>query len=528
LAILRTAWRDALERAACDLVTIVGEPGVGKSRLVAEFLDGLGARVVSGRCLPYGEGITYAPIVEVIKQLGTLPADPAAAAAIESMLGQGGVTSPEEIAWAFRKLLEQSAPLVVVFDDIHWGEENFLDLVEHVALLSTGAPLFLLCLARSELSERRPEWPVGLRLEPLPPDDVDKLLPLTLPDELRAAITRASGGNPLFVVEMLAAADAAGREVVVPPTLKALLAMRLDQLEPLERSVLERGAVEGELFHRGAVQALDPTDTPATPQLARLVRKQLIRPDTAQLPGEDGFRFRHLLIRDAAYDALPKAMRAELHQRFASWLDEHGADVVERDEIVGYHLEQAYHFGVELGSPNEVLAGRAADHLVAAARGARLRGDLSAAIRLFRRAAELDPTRRRELLPDLGEMLFELGELTQAAAVLDEALEEAHREGDERTRAVASVLRAHVASHRGESGVNVRTVIEAADEAANLLERFEHGAQLARVLEIGGHYRFSWATRRRQQPLRDAHTNSRLPQATSTLAVLASTGCSTR
>ena len=158
-------------------MTVVGDAGVGKSRLVAEALAAVEARVVRGRCLPYGEGITYWPVVEVVKQLAALPSDPVAAAAIRSLLGESDVgTSGDEIAWAFRKLLEEQAPLVVVFDDIQWGEETFLDLVESTALLSAGAPLLLLCMARPELVERRPGWPGTLRLEPLPPEQADALI----------------------------------------------------------------------------------------------------------------------------------------------------------------------------------------------------------------------------------------------------------------------------------------------------------------------------------------------------------------
>ena len=142
---------------------------------------------------------------------------------------------------------------------------------------------------------------------------------------MRGQISRAAGGNPLFVGEMLAMAGGGG-EVVVPPTLQALLAARLDQLGDAERAVLECGSVEGEVFHRGAIQALSPGEGAVTPRLAALTRKQLIAPDKAQIPGEDGFRFRHLLIRDAAYDALPKAARADLHMRFADWLESHGTD----------------------------------------------------------------------------------------------------------------------------------------------------------------------------------------------------------
>ena len=326
LGLLSEAWERAVGERRCELVTVVGEPGIGKSRLAAEALAVVGARVVRGRCLPYGAGITYWPVVEVIKQLDVLPADPAAAAALRSLLGESDAgTSAEEIGWAFRKLLEEQAPLVVVFDDIQWGEETFLDLIEHVALLSSGAPLLLLCMARPELLDSRPTWPVTIRLEPLDaPTTADALIGADVPEELRARIAAAAAGNPLFISEMLAMTQETGSEVEVPASLKALLAARLDQLDPAERRVLECGSVEGEVFHRGAVQALTPEEAQVTPRLAALVRRELIRSDRPQFAGEDGFRFRHLLIRDTAYDALPKTTRAELHQRFAAWLEQHG------------------------------------------------------------------------------------------------------------------------------------------------------------------------------------------------------------
>src|SRR5207248_4692581 len=140
-----------------------------------------------------------------------------------------------------------------------------------------------------------------------------------------------AGGNPLFIEEMLMMAGSVEGDVVVPPSLQALLAARLDQLETAERNVLERGAIEGEIFHRGAVQALAPEETQVTPRLAALVRRDLIRPAIPLFAGEDGFRFRHLLIRDAAYDALPKATRAVLHERFAAWLERRGVQLVELD-----------------------------------------------------------------------------------------------------------------------------------------------------------------------------------------------------
>ena len=396
LGLVREAWERVRAERRCELVTVVGDAGVGKSRLAAELVASVEARVVHGRCLPYGEGITYWPVVEVLQQLDTLPSAEAAAAAIGSLLGESeAATSAEEIAWAFRKTLEQAAaerPLIVLFEDIQWGEETFRDLIEHVALLSSGAPILLLCLARPELGELHPAWPVTLRLEPLGDDDVEELIAERIPVELRERIARAAAGNPLFIEEMLAIAGEAEGEVVVPPTLRALLAARLDQLEPAERSVLERGAVEGEIFHRGAVQALAPEETQVTPRLAALVRKQLIRPDRALLTGEDGFRFRHLLLRDAAYDALPKAVRADLHQRFASWLQQHGTELVELDELLGYHLEQAHSYRAELGLPqNDALAAGARRHLTAAGHRAVRHQDYAAAVNLFERAAALMP-----------------------------------------------------------------------------------------------------------------------------------------
>jgi class 3 adenylate cyclase/tetratricopeptide (TPR) repeat protein len=416
LAVVRDAWRRVQAEQHCELLTIIGDAGVGKSRLVAEALASVQATVVRGRCLPYGEGITYWPVVEVLKQLDLLPPDEAAAQAIRSLLGESDApTSADEIAWAVRKTLEHAAaqrPLAVVFDDIQWGEETFRDLIEHVALLSSGAAILLLCLARPELSERHPSWPVTLRLEPLGDQDVEQLMAERIPTTLRDRIARAAGGNPLFIEEMLAMAAQADGEVTVPATLQALLAARLDQLETAERSVLERGAIEGEIFHRGAVQALAPDETQVTPRLAALVRKQLVRPDKTQLPGEDAFRFRHLLIRDAAYEALPKAVRAELHQRFAAWLEAHSADLVELDEILGYHLEQACRYRAELGlAQDDELAAAARRRLTAAGRRAKLRQDNPAAVNLLERAVALMPPAEFDvaLESDLADALFATG-----------------------------------------------------------------------------------------------------------------------
>jgi class 3 adenylate cyclase/tetratricopeptide (TPR) repeat protein len=451
---LQEAFGQAAADGSCQLFTVLGSAGVGKSRLTAEFIGSVdGARVVRGRCLPYGEGITYWPVIEVLKQLPPAQEpdlDPAAVTAIEALLGdEPALSATEEIPWALRKLLESvavSAPVVVVFDDIHWAEPAFLDLIEHVADLSRAAPILLLCLARPELLDRRPGWGGGklnattVLLEPLSATQTDELLErllgdATLDEELRTRIREAAEGNPLFVEEMVAFVEASGGgEVTVPGTIQALLAARLDQLEPAERGVLERGSVEGRIFHRGAVQALAPEETQVDSRLTGLVRKELLRPDKAQLAGEDAYRFRHLLIRDAAYEALPKATRAELHELFADWLAEHGRELVELDEILGYHLEQAYLYKTELGDKEpDSLGRRAADSLASAGHRSLMVGDAAGAANLLARAVALaDPQSKDgvELVLELAQALIDSGDLREGGLRREDALELARLLGD--------------------------------------------------------------------------------------------------
>jgi class 3 adenylate cyclase len=447
LKLLQNAFETAATERACHLVTVLGPAGVGKSRLVAEFMSSLdGATVVRGRCLSYGDGITYWPVVEVVKQIPDAETlvDGAAAKALEAVLGEGDVAAtPDEIAWAFRKLLEARAaeePLVCIFDDIQWGEETFLELVEHIADLSRGAPILLLCMARPELLERRPAWAGGklntttVSLEPLSETETDELIAglldgSMLDQGLNDRIRRAAGGNPLFVEEMLAFVDRSSKEaeIEVPPTIQALLAARLDQLDPSERHVLERGSIEGEIFHRGGVAALVQDDTPVDGRLVALVRKDLVRPELSQLAGEDGYRFRHLLIRDAAYETLPKATRAELHERFASWLEERGSDLVELDEIAGYHLEQAFRYRGELGplTDTDLETGSRAGKLLARSGHRALgRGDRRAAASLLERADSLLPSPAPDhvrVLLDMGRAHTEVGGLQVGRAFFDQA-----------------------------------------------------------------------------------------------------------
>ena len=520
---LQAAMAQAVVDGSCQLFTVLGAAGVGKSRLAHEFLDGLeGATVVRGCCLSYGEGITYWPVVEVLKQLlgaepeqrlAGLGLDASASRAIQAVLGDGSlVASVEEIAWAMRRLLEavaMGAPLVVVLDDIHWGEEAFLDLVDHVADLSRDVPILLLCMARPELLDRRPSWGGGklnattVLLEPLAAGDADvlvsSLLDGTPADEaLRARILNAAEGNPLFVEEMVALLQGSpGGAVAVPPTIQALLAARLDQLDPAERVVLERGSVEGRVFHRGAVQALSPDEAQLVAPLTALVRRELLRPDRPQFPGEDAFRFRHLLIRDAAYDGLPKATRAELHERFAMWIGERGADLVELDEVVGYHLERAYRYRVELGPADEAaleLSERAAERLAAAGTKAAARGDMRAATSLLARAVALLPShdaRRLSLLPSFGRALQEAGQWDRAEAVLSEAVEAGLAAGERRVAADGAVALTHLRLFTGSTVSHEKARSELAD-AVLVFEEFGDEAGLARALGLAGQLRF-WA-----------------------------------
>ena len=451
---LREAFDQVVAQRSSYLFTLLGSPGVGKSRLVEEFTRGATgrARILRGRCLHYGEGITYWPLVEVLLQIG---------ADAEAVLA---LPTPNDAAVATRKLLEAHAadtPLVVVWDDIQWAEPTFLDLIEHIVDWSRGAPIFVLCVARPEVLELRPAWGGGkpnatsLLLEPLAADEtstlIDNLLRgAALSDATRERILRASEGNPLFVEEMLLMlGEHTDSDVVVPPTIHALLQARLDQLAEEERSVIERGAVEGEVFHRSPVAELAPerVRNGLDGHLTKLIRNELIRPETATMPGDDAFRFRHLLIRDAAYDALPKETRADLHERFALWIEEH-AQLVEQDEIVGYHLEQAILYRRELGFSDGDLAVRAGERLGKAGVSARRRGDNTAAVRLLERTARLldrGDGRRLELIPDLTLALIDLGRLPEAQISVDEL---ANADG-ERWRAYSSALDARLGALTG-------------------------------------------------------------------------------
>ena len=382
LAVLGEAFEKAVRARTCELATILGTPGIGKSRLVRELVGSLEtrARILVGRCVAYGDGISYFPLGEVVRELAGEDPEPELARLLSevergdvaarlisgAVSGDSPAGSPEETAWAFRRLFETIAsvrPLVLVVDDIHWAEPTMLDLLEYVVGASSTAPILIVCLTRPDLLETRPSWTAqqhaGLvALEPLDDDAaqslVDELLhEHDLPARLRERVLVSAEGNPLFVEQVLAmvADDPEAGEEAVPATLTALLAARIDRLEPGERTVLQRASVEGRLFHRGSVADLVPADEASGlgSILLALARKEFIRPDRSLFAGDDGFRFNHVLIRDVAYSSVSKELRAELHARLASWLEGHADEFGSADEIIGYHLEQAYEYRVELG-----------------------------------------------------------------------------------------------------------------------------------------------------------------------------------
>ncbi|HEV8402494.1 MAG TPA: hypothetical protein VGQ31_05620, partial [Candidatus Limnocylindrales bacterium] len=338
--------------------------------------------------------------------------------------------------WAIRRFLEHLAdrsPVVVVLDDLQWAEPAILDLVEHLSEWVHGVPLLLLAMARAELLDIRLGWGGGkpdattFVLEPLPPADTDHLIEAllegaTIVPHARERIAAAADGNPLYVeqvIEMLLDDGLVQRgsdgslvvgdldTISVPPTIQALLAARLDRLSDGERRTIERAAVVGKEFGQRDVSELTPAGARAdvAGQLMGLVRKELIRPDRRRDTNGEAYRFRHLLIRDAAYDSLPKLERAELHEQFADWLERTAGDrLAELDEITGYHLDQARTYRLALGPDDErtrALALRAGHRLAAAGRRSADRDEVPTAVRLLTQAEALlveDPPARFKTL----------------------------------------------------------------------------------------------------------------------------------
>ena len=479
---LLQAFDEVTRANTCRLVTVVGEPGVGKSRLAWEFLDGLpqGSTVLRGRCLSYGQGITYWPLGEIVRTAaGIKDVDSAVtarakvagivaesvdadfvASRIEQAIGlTAGQASVDEIALASRRLIKTVArdgSAVIVVDDLQWAEPALLDLIGSFPRLITDASILVLCLARPELLDAHPDWPAPVVLQPLDAAESKMLaahLVAGVGADLAAAgrIVEVAQGNPLFVEELVAylhdgegvrglGGDLSARlaETALPPSLGGVLAARLDALAASDRSWLEAGAVEGEVFHSGAAARLLQTeDEPHNPHLDRLLAGRFVRPETPTLPSASAFHFHHVLMRDAAYNSAGKRMRADLHERFADWLETAvGERLAEYREILAHHLERSHQYLGDLGPPDERqqrLAHRATDHLRPAADRALARSDLPAASRLLSRLdglLESGSPERAGVLLALAFCLWSTSQIQAAQDALSEAAVSSAAAGD--------------------------------------------------------------------------------------------------
>ncbi len=548
IADLRAAFERCVAERTPELRTILGSAGVGKSRLSREFIAGLGDRalVLTARCLPYGDGITFWPVAELVKRACGITDDDSRAHARAKLEGavRGSEEAPliverispvvgaaessvglQETFWAVRRFLEwlgRDRPLVLILDDLQWAEPAYLDLVEYLVGWSRGLALLVLCLARPDLMDLRPTWgasSVSPPLAPLGDEDSQRLLEGLLggaqfAGDVARRIAESGGGNPLFLEEMLrmleddgllrrqddrwvVAGDLSG--VSVPASIHALLGARLDRLSPDELEVIRCAAVIGKVFWWGAIAELAPERLRphVGGRLQSLVRRDLIRPEPSTFAGEDAFRFHHLLIQEAAYRGTPKGARAARHEAFAGWVERVAGDrMLEFEEVVGYHLEKASRYRTELGDPAEDVAElcrRAGRRLAAAGARALERRDMWAAADLLGRATDLLPVEaveRRAALLALGETLAEIGDLHGAETRLDEAERLAAASGDGAMVANAAIQRLFLL----ESTDPKRLTEDAELGARRLirrLEELEDDEGLARAWRLVGQLRWT-------------------------------------
>jgi class 3 adenylate cyclase/tetratricopeptide (TPR) repeat protein len=544
---LTSAFDAVRGRTGAALLTVVGDAGVGKTRLIREFAVSVSrdAHVVRGRCLPYGDGITFWPIAEIVRGVAGITSDDAletAMAKISLLVGELGMTNKDraavidrvssalgltqgqfpvaELFWGVRKLLESLAleqPLVMIVDDIHAAEPTLLDLLDHIADTVESAPILLICSARHELVDRHPEWSESHRerllvLQPLSDDDtgrmIDELLGRAGLDEgIVGRVVVAAEGNPLFVEQMVSmmidngtlrregdkwvATDRAA-DYVVPPTIHALLAARLDDLAEDEREVVEPASVVGLVFAQDAIEHLvEAPRRPTVPvHLRTLARKQFVRPD--RIDDEEAFRFGHQLIRDTAYGSLLKRERVILHQRFVDWADQvnrlRGRET-EFEEILGYHLEQAYRYRSELGPLDDdaiALGTRASTRLASAGRRALARGDFPAAANLLDRAARLLGERdaeRPRLLVSAGEAYLEIGEFSKADEILIQARADAATIAEHQLAITADLVRLQL-HLRSEASTSIDDVMRQTHAAVGDLEAYNDANGLARAWRL--------------------------------------------
>ena len=444
-----------------------------------------------GNCLSYGEGITFAPLRELVGQTGAgegtrdeleaLLAGEADAERVAECLSAAlspraqGVSSAAEIFWAARRLLETLArrePLLVILDDLHWAEPTFLDLVETLAAQAEDAPMLLLCLARPELLEQRPAWPAGARravsiqLEPLADADaatlLDALTEVPPPAWGRRQLLEAAAGNPLFLEQLVASLGERRRAdgLPLPPTIQALLAARLERLGPGERAVLARAAILGMSFAVPAIAELLPEQAraPLGRHLQALVAKGLVEPRRSTTTAEEDFRFRHILVQQAAYRAVPKSLRADLHERFARWLDVAPA----RAKATTRSSATTSNRPTDTGPSWDAPARRNGCWRRRQRNGWQPRHAPRSHAATFRQAPACwnvrwsllppDDPARSALLPTLGLALLESGRLADADRILEEAIERATAGNDPRLEARARSSSSSSGSRRSRAG----------------------------------------------------------------------------
>jgi class 3 adenylate cyclase/tetratricopeptide (TPR) repeat protein len=537
--LLQGLFERALRDDSVQLVTIVGEPGVGKSRLVFEldsYVDEHRDLITwrEGRCLPYGEGITFWALGEIVKaQAGILESDaPETVTAkleravpetepdrewLKARLGplvglEGPGAEREESFTAWRRFLEALAaarPAVLVFEDLHWADPALLDFLEHVADWSEGIPLLLVCTARPELYERHPHWAGGKRnattinLSPLSGEETARLVAelleqAALPAEVQAPLVERAGGNPLYAEEfvrmlidrgMLVRKGrtwtlAEGAEIPFPESVQALIAARLDTLPPERKTLLQDAAVLGKVFWAGAVAAMGERDEATVREaLHELSRKELVHPARATtMEGEAEYSFSHVLIRDVAYAQIPRESRAERHCLAAGWIEQKAPERIEDlADVLAHHYVQALELTRAAGGDAGYLVDRAVRFLALAGDRA-LALDVPRAEQSYARALELLPPNhpaQAQLLMGWGQALTLVARYEEAIDTLERAAQ-IHRSRGAQVEAARALLLS-VAALARFGGTREQARVE---EAIALLECNEPGPQLVDAYEV--------------------------------------------
>jgi class 3 adenylate cyclase/tetratricopeptide (TPR) repeat protein len=546
LALLEQTYARTLREQDVQLVTVTGEPGIGKTRLLSEFRDRLSERVEAvtwqqGRCLPYGEGITFWALGEIVKaQAGILESDSpeqaseklstAVAAVVEDaserewfkarlapLVGAQLVEAPgtaerAESFTAWRRFLESIAergPLVLVLEDLHWADVALLEFVEHLVDLSTGVPVLLVCAARPEVYERHPGWGGGKRnsttlsLSPLTDDETARLISVllsqaVLPVGTQAVLLERSGGNPLYAEEFVRMLTDRGiltrrgrvvevapeAEIPVPETVQAVIAARLDSLPAERKALLHDAAVVGKVFWTGALAWMGRTPERAVEEgLYELVRKELVRPvRVSSVKDQPEYSFWHLLVRDVAYGQIPRAARAAKHRAAAQWIERIAEDrVTDHAEILAHHYAQALELAHAAGSAAEARELEAPTRRFLVMAGDRAFAlDAAKAEAYYRRGLELLPPGqpdRAMVLTKAAEAGFLNGRFAEAEQAYEEAIAELRDQGDPLGIGAAMVSLSLVRGFRGETE-RARTLLT---EVVELLEREPPGPELARA-----------------------------------------------